>query len=91
MFAGLDKKLTAATKRKNGKEIRPWISSIKSHMYWLASTSADNEELKRAKWLSILNHITDKHDGHGPLFPKCAHDELEPRPYLRKGIYYDGY
>ena len=42
-------------------------------------------ELVKEKWLSILNHITDVHEGHGDKFPRCAHDEIEDRDWMKKG------
>ena len=30
----------------------------------------------KAKWLSLENHIHNKHSGHGDKFPKCAHARL---------------
>lgn len=46
-----------------------------NHMFWCAaSTVDDNEDLKGAKWLSIANHIMNKHPGHeNPLFAQCLH------------------
>jgi hypothetical protein len=30
-----------------------------------------------AKWESVDNHIHNVHEGHGHLFPACAHGQLE--------------
>ncbi|XP_037502479.1 uncharacterized protein LOC119376867 [Rhipicephalus sanguineus] len=38
-----------------------------------------------AVWMSVLNHIKDKHEGHSVLYPKCQHNELEPRKWLQPG------
>ena len=43
-----------------------------------------------AKWLSLVNHIHNKHAGHSQTFPKCLHPELyshkkkwlKPRKYI---------
>lgn len=85
ILTGIDKKLTALAKRKNGKDIREWIPSIKNHLYWVAASSDHDGPLKRAKWLSLLNHISNKHTGHSDIFPECAHGELEPRSWILKG------
>jgi len=34
-----------------------------------------------AKWLSVVRHIQNRHDGHSELFPACVHSELD---YKRK-------
>lgn len=87
MVSDIEKKLTTLAKRKVGAEVKPWIASIKNHLYWIAATSGDNGPLKRAKWLSILNHITNKHSGHGGVFPQCEHGVMDERCWLRKGIF----
>ena len=32
-----------------------------------------------AKWISVIEHIQDIHEGFDGLFPRCAHDRLEGR------------
>lgn len=86
IFPGVSKKLEKAAKKKDAEQIRPRIKSITNHMYWVAGTSGADPDLKEQKWLSILNHIVDKHDGHGTLFYQCVHQELrEPRAWLNNG------
>lgn len=55
-------------------------------MFWCAaSTVDDDEDLKEAKWLSIANHIMNKHSGHeNPLFPQCLHGRLHGRERKKK-------
>lgn len=44
------------------------------------------EELILAKWKSFMRHVSNKHDDHpDTLFPKCAHEELEPRVWIKIG------
>ena len=71
---------------KDGASIRPWIKSIINHMYWVAGSSSSDADLKEQKWLSILNHVADIHDGHGDKFEKCIHEELD-RDWLVQGMY----
>ncbi len=33
-----------------------------------------------------MEHVTDKHDDFDdPLFPKCAHEDMEPRKWIYIG------
>ncbi|XP_071145418.1 uncharacterized protein [Mytilus edulis] len=59
---GISKKLEAAAKKSGSKDIRPWIKSIVNHIYWISSSSGTNGDLKLAKWRSIVNHISSKHE-----------------------------
>ena len=56
-----------------------------NHLYWCAASSDGDGEMVSEKWLSILNHITNVHEGHGERFPKCLHGELEDRDWIKKG------
>ena len=56
-----------------------------NHLYWCAASSNGDGELVLKKWLSILNHVTDVHDGHGELFPSCEHGYLADRDWIRRG------
>ena len=44
-------------------------------------------EMVSEKWMSIFNHITYVHEGHGKRFPKCIHGELGDRDWIKKGKY----
>lgn len=87
-LSGISKKLEAAAKKPGGKDIRPWIKSIVNHIYWISSSCGMDGELKTAKWLSIVNHITNKHEGHSNRYPKCEHQEITvERQWLTEGIF----
>lgn len=74
------KKLMAAAKKRNCEDLQPWIRSINRHLYWCAtSTEDDEEEMRRAKWESLLAHIKNVHEHFGEPFPKCLHGPLEGR------------
>ncbi|XP_068681048.1 uncharacterized protein [Montipora foliosa] len=57
-------------------------------MYWCAASCEDDDpDLKEAKWLSITNHIMNKHTGHkNPLFPNCLHGRLHGRERKKKWL-----
>ena len=61
-----------------------------NHMFWCAASTDDDdddEDLKEAKWLSITNHIMNKHSGHeNPLFPQCLHGRLQGRQRKKKWL-----
>ncbi|CAC5374863.1 unnamed protein product [Mytilus coruscus] len=73
---GVSKKSEAAAKKSGGKDIRPWIKSIVNHIYWISSSCGMDGDLKAAKWLSIMNHMCNKHEGHSSIYPKSDHGEL---------------
>ena len=85
-FSGVFKKLVNAGKKKGSEKTKAWAQSVSNHIYWCAATSDGDGELVKQKWLSILNHVVDIHEGHGERFPHCAHDELqEERDWMEKG------
>ncbi|XP_061183986.1 uncharacterized protein LOC133192121 isoform X2 [Saccostrea echinata] len=85
MAKGVFKKLEAIGKKKKYKQVGDWARSVSNHLYWCAASSEGDGELVSEKWLSILNHITDVHEGHGKRFPKCLHGDLEDRDWIKKG------
>ena len=58
---------------------------MSNHLYWCAASSDGDWEMVKQKWLSILNHIANVHEGHGDKFPRCQHGELEERSWMTKG------
>ena len=57
-----------------------WIKSIINHLYWCASSTPDgNGDVMEAKWLSVVNHIRNRHTQHDRLFPKCLHAKYKRR------------
>ena len=75
-FPGIKKKVLALAKREECGIIGEWSKSIVNHMYWCAASSDDNEEMIKDKWLSLINHIYNKHQ-HSGLFKKCAHGRVD--------------
>jgi len=73
-------------KKKDCAAVQKWKKSIVNKMFWCASsTDDDDHDLKEAKWLSITNHLMNRHSGHdNPLFPKCAYGRLHGRESKKK-------
>lgn len=91
-YLGLTKKLHAIGIRKGNGKILEWTKSITNHLYWSAVTSDGDGALAVEKWRSLLNHVQNKHEGHGERFPKCLHPELSAEEtkrnkWLKSGKY----
>jgi hypothetical protein len=66
--------------------IREWIPGIINNLYWVAASTPDGDaDLMLAKFDSITNHILGVHEHENPLFPKCAHENLQDRKWLQSG------
>ncbi|KAK3107901.1 hypothetical protein FSP39_024743 [Pinctada imbricata] len=84
---GIYKKIEAASKKKGNGILGDWARSISNHIYWCAASSGGDGDLVRDKWLSILNHVVNIHEGHeGEHFPNCVHGSLDDRLWMRKGL-----
>lgn len=71
-------------KQKGCGIVGDWSKSMVNHLYWCASSTADgDEEVLLEKWLSLLNHIHNKHQGHGKKYKKCTHGRLRNRKWLK--------
>lgn len=44
--------------------------------------------MEMERWLSILNHVVDIHEGHGNNFTECEHDQLVDRAWMKEGTKY---
>lgn len=73
-------------------KIKKWCKAIVNHVYWIASsTPLDNPEVYsntlEAKWISMGDHIANKHRHTNPLYPACAHPRRrrgdQKRDYLK--------
>ncbi|XP_077531565.1 uncharacterized protein LOC144143607 isoform X2 [Haemaphysalis longicornis] len=85
---GLKKKLLAASKSKGCDAIALWCESIVNHIYHAVQVGAGDADLAEAVWLSVLNHIKDKHDGHSALYDRCKHGDLKPRKWIYPGVHW---
>ena len=81
--------IDSLAKKKDYAVVSKWKKSMVNHMFWCAASTDDDddEDLKEAKWLSINNHIMNKHLGHeSPLFSQCLHGRLHSRERKKKWL-----
>ena len=66
-----------------------WIKPCEKHLHWSAtSTFSGNGSVICAKFKSFLSHVVNKHTGlDDALFNKCAHGVIEPRKWLKVGMF----
>lgn len=88
LSAGFRKKLEKLAKQKGCELVCEWQKSIINHLYWCVSSSSNddgnNDELVKAKWLSLDNHVHNVHKKHSKEFPKCLHGRLRGRDKKKK-------
>ncbi|XP_060786514.1 uncharacterized protein LOC132892136 [Neoarius graeffei] len=74
---GVVKSLSNKAKTKMCSDLSPWVQSISNHLWFSCHTCNGDEKVLRERWLSILHHITDKHEWSGnEKVHKCAHPPL---------------
>ena len=70
-------------KKKGNSKVLEWVQSVKNHAYWCAASSDGIGTRVKEKWLSMLNHIIDKHTDHGTVYKDCPHYKIT-RDWLKK-------
>ncbi|KAL1437442.1 hypothetical protein MTO96_048930 [Rhipicephalus appendiculatus] len=65
--------------------LHPATSSLEDISTSLLELARATGYLAIAVWLSLLNHVQNKHTGHGLLYPECQHGDLEPRKWILPG------
>ncbi|XP_028519514.1 uncharacterized protein LOC114576651, partial [Exaiptasia diaphana] len=71
------KKLTKKAKTKANLELKPWIRSISNHLWWSAKECGGDADVLVNNWVSIVNHIADKHTWkEGKKTVSCKHPKL---------------
>ena len=79
------KKMLKASQEQGCEPTKEWIKAVRNPLYWCAtSTRPGFQELIIAKWQSFMRHVANKHECHpNSLFPKCAHEELQPWKWIK--------
>ena len=81
----VSKKLGTASKKSGCLELAPWIPSIVNHLWWSAESCGKDPELLREKWLSVIHHVTNRHEWPGNrYFHKCEHSRLSSEQARKK-------
>lgn len=82
------KKVEKLAKEKGCEVVGEWQKSMINHLYWSAySTEDGNGDVILEKWLSLVNHLHNKHRGHGKVYKRCAHGRLRKRKWLKHSMY----
>lgn len=68
---GIHKKLLSSKQ----PTLVPWVRSIGNHLWYCASTCNGNADKLKEKWISLLNHITNRHQWMtGEYITECEHE-----------------
>uniref|UniRef100_A0A8C6KCV0 Uncharacterized protein n=1 Tax=Nothobranchius furzeri TaxID=105023 RepID=A0A8C6KCV0_NOTFU len=75
---GVSKKLAAAAKRRECEGLGECIPFIINHFWWCAQTCGGDADVMKEKWVSVIHHITNRHDWPGNRhYHCCAHEPLD--------------
>ncbi|KAL7404301.1 hypothetical protein ABVT39_012725 [Epinephelus coioides] len=82
---GVKKKATAAAKKKDSRELQPWIKSVGNHLWWSCSSCGGDEMELRRLWTFILYYVCGIHrwEEDGEEYT-CLHEELTNEQQRRK-------
>lgn len=71
-------KLSIEAKKKECGGLGEWIPSIVNHLWWRAQTCEGNAEVLKEKWVSVIHHVTNRHNWPGNIhLHRCAHEPLD--------------
>lgn len=84
-FQGVKKKLLAASRSGPCKDLEVWVQPVNNHLYHCAALGEGNGPLMVSMWMSLLNHVVNKHDGHDGPYHECLHQPLSDRAWLAVG------
>lgn len=81
------KKLRAVSKKKGSEKLGEWIPSITNHFWWSIETCNGDADTLKEKWLSITNHVVNRHDfPSNQFFKNCQHGELDESTRRKKWL-----
>ena len=81
------KKLYASSKKKGCEKLSQWIPSITNHFWWSIETCDGDADILKEKWLSITNHVVNRHEfPNNKVFKKCEHGVLDDSARRKKWL-----
>lgn len=84
-FQGMKKKPLAASHSGPCKDLEVWVQQVNNRLYYCAAPGKGNGPLLESMWMSLLNHVINKHDGHDGPYHECLHQPLSDRAWLAVG------
>ena len=90
----VSKKLSAASKKSGCSDLAQWIPSIVNHLWWCAESCEKDPEVLWEKWLSVIHHVTNRHEWPHPRRPRGSQSEageMARRKFSRTGGRTPGY
>ena len=77
----MKKKLVKISKKKEVRDLQPWIKSILNHFWWCCASCDEDVDVLKDKWTSILYHIRNIHNWSesNSAYSSCAHGPLTDR------------
>ncbi|XP_052285951.1 uncharacterized protein LOC127881841 [Dreissena polymorpha] len=83
----LGKKLSSIALAKGNEALKPWLKDITNHFFHSAETCGGNALEMKTKWLSVINHVTNRHTW---ALGQCDHEpivederDLEEKQWLK--------
>ena len=74
------KKLTKKAKKKGNEPLFQWIRCVSNHSWWCSQTCGGSAKSLQERWISILNHVVNKHRWkNNKYFHNCGHGRLSRR------------
>uniref|UniRef100_A0A3B1K8T9 Uncharacterized protein n=1 Tax=Astyanax mexicanus TaxID=7994 RepID=A0A3B1K8T9_ASTMX len=83
---GIKKKATALARKKENRDLQPWIKSLGNHIWFSCSSCGGDEKELRHRWTSILHHVCGVHrwEGEDGQEYSCRHDDISEDQQRRK-------
>lgn len=81
------KKLYASSKKKGCEKLSQWVLSITNHFWWSMETCEGDADSLKEKWLSITNHVVNRHEfPNNEVLKKCEHGVLDDSGRRKKWL-----
>lgn len=73
----IQSKLIAKSKKRGCAALKPWIRSVRNHLWYSTAKAGGNVKTLKSTWNSILHHIIDEHTWtEGGTEHSCHHPPL---------------